>query len=84
MKHIRGFQNGQPPAMSLVDTQVPGLRAQIYALPSKGKFATLELHARIRLHTLLNVMQMSCSTTTLSRKDHLVGILEQFRVASST
>ena len=78
MKHVRGYdREDELPSMHLAETQVPSLRSYLYTLPSSGKFATLELFCNVSIHTLLNIMQMSCSTTKLTRKDHLVAVVDQ-------
>ena len=83
MHHIRGYDQADRPAMGLADTQVPQMRSYVYAMPSKGKFATLDHFCNVSLPTLMNIMQMSCSTTTLARKDHLVAIVKKAQQASS-
>ena len=81
MKYIRGYEGDEePPAMDLVETQLPLLRSFIYALPSSGKFATLGHFCNVSLPTLLNVIQMSCSTTTLARNDHLIEVINIAKV----
>ncbi|KAF1998322.1 hypothetical protein P154DRAFT_621882 [Amniculicola lignicola CBS 123094] len=77
MHHIRGYELDAPPAMGLVETQVPTMRAHIYALPSIGKFGTLDYFCNNSMHMLLSVIQMSCSTSTLTRKEHLLRIVNK-------
>ena len=77
MHHCRGYEKDDPPSMGLVETQVPSMRSLVYALPSKGKFATLEHYCGNSVHTLLSMVQMSCSTTTVARKEHLIGIIRE-------
>ena len=77
MHHLRGYETDDPPALSLTGTQVPIMRAHTYAVPSRGKFAVLDHHSSLSIPTLFNIMQMSCSTTTIARRDHLVGVVDQ-------
>jgi hypothetical protein len=82
MRHLRGYDKTDPtkvPSMTLEETQIPALCSYIYALPSKGKTAELDHFVRVNIPMLLSIMQMSCSTTTIARVDHLVAIMEKSR-----
>lgn len=82
MRYLRGYDldNEQSvPTMSIEDTQIPALISHIFALPSKGRIADLDHFAQVNLHTLLSIIEMSCSTTTLARVKHLTQKVKQVR-----
>ncbi|KAF2130344.1 hypothetical protein P153DRAFT_375119 [Dothidotthia symphoricarpi CBS 119687] len=82
MRHIRGFDKtneGKAPSMSREETQIPALCESIYILPSKGKTASLDHFVRNTVPTLLSIIQTSCSTTTLTRVNHLTSIVKKSR-----
>lgn len=82
MRHLRGYDKSDEqtiPTMTPEQTQIPDLCSHIYALPSKGKTASLNHFVSNSTPTLLNIIQMSCSTTTLARADHLSGIVRNAR-----
>jgi hypothetical protein len=82
MRHLRGYDGDNPdsvPTMSIEDTQIPALCSLIYSLPSKGRTASLDHFTKVSMQTLLNVMQMSCSTTTEARVKHLTAVVEAAR-----
>ncbi|KAJ4381797.1 hypothetical protein N0V86_003162 [Didymella sp. IMI 355093] len=82
MRHLRGYDldNEQSvPTMTIGETQIPALISHIFALPSKGRTATLDHFVRVTLQTQLSVVQMSCSTSTLARVKHLVDIVQKAR-----
>jgi hypothetical protein len=86
MRHLRGYDYDNAdsvPTMSIEDTQIPALCSLIYSLPSKGRTATLSHFTTNSMQTLLNVIQMSCSTTTKARVDHLTAIVRRTRKALS-
>ncbi|KAF2651015.1 hypothetical protein K491DRAFT_782176 [Lophiostoma macrostomum CBS 122681] len=76
-KHREGYQISEAPCMSLDESQAPPMRSFVYALPAMGKFATLDHYCGNSVHTLLSMIQMSCSTTTIARKEHLISIVRQ-------
>lgn len=77
MKHRNGYEKSKGPTMGLTEAQILDLCAYIYALPSNGKFATLNHFCRVKVPTIMSLIKMSCSTTTLDRKKHLVGIVNE-------
>lgn len=82
MRHLRGYDtdNAQSiPTMMIEETQIPALISHIFAMPSKGRTATLDHFVRVSIQTLLSVIQMSCSTSTLTRVKHLVEIVQRAR-----
>ena len=82
MRHLRGYgpDNEQSvPTMTLEETHTPALISHIFALPSKGRTADLDHFVRVTIQTLLSVFQMSCSTSTLKRVEHLTRIVAKTR-----
>lgn len=82
MRHLRGYDpdNEQSiPTMTLEETQIPALISHIFALPSKGRTADLDHFVRVTIQTLLSVIQMSCSTSTIKRVEHLTRIVAKTR-----
>jgi hypothetical protein len=82
MRHLRGYDKDNAesiPSMSIQGTQIPALCSLIYSLPSKGRTASLDHFVKVSIQTLLSVVQMSCSTTTLARVEHLTGIIQNAR-----
>ncbi|KAL6712302.1 hypothetical protein ACN47E_000179 [Coniothyrium glycines] len=82
MRHLRGFDGTiehMIPTMTLDQTQIPAFCSHIYILPSKGKTASLNHFVAVTVPTLLSVVQMSCSTTTLARANHLTAIVQDTR-----
>lgn len=82
MRHLRGYDmdNEQSiPTMTIEETQIPALVSHIFALPSKGRTADLDHFVRVTLRTLLSVIQMSCSTSTLTRVKHLTETVQKTR-----
>jgi hypothetical protein len=87
MRHLRGYDydNAESvPTMSIEETQIPALCSYIYSLPSKGRTACLDHFVKFSMQTLLNVIQMSCSTTTMARAKHLTAIVQRARKVSYT
>lgn len=87
MRHLRGYDKDNEqsvPTMTLEETQIPALISHIFALPSKGRTADLDHFVRVKVQTLLSVIQMSCSTSTLSRVKHLTETVMKSRRVSST
>jgi hypothetical protein len=82
MRYLRGYDYDNAdsvPIMSLEETQIPALCSYIYSLPSKGRTASLNHFTKVSMHTLLSVIQMSCSTTTMARVKHLTAIVQSAR-----
>jgi hypothetical protein len=78
MRHLRGYDYDNAdsiPTMSIEETQIPALCSLLYSLPSKGRTFVLDHFTKYSMQTLLNVIQMSCSTTTQARAKHLTGIV---------
>lgn len=78
MRYLRGYDKDNEatvPTMTIEETQIPALCSLIYTLPSKGRTASLDHFVKVSVQTLLSVMQMSCSTTTLARVNHLTAIV---------
>lgn len=87
MRHLRGYDKTDTlsvPTMTIEQTQIPAICSHIYVLPSKGRTASLDHHVRVTIPTLLSIVQMSCSTTTLARANHLVGIVKKSRVVCAS
>jgi len=79
MRHVRGYNLKNPdkcPSMSLEATQIPALCSYIYGLPSQGKTAALEHFVRSKIHTYLDLIQMSCSKSTEARVNHVIKIID--------
>jgi hypothetical protein len=77
MLHVAGTSPTDLPVLSLANTQLPLFRAHIYAARSKGKFAALDHYSLHSVPTMINIVEMSCSTSNLDRKEHLVGIVNK-------
>lgn len=85
MRHLRGYdKDNEPsvPTMTLEESQIPALCSLIYSLPCKGRTASLDHFVKVSVQTLLSVIQMSCSTTTLARVNHLTAIVQRARDVS--
>lgn len=72
------------PTMTHEQMQIPALCSQIYALPSKGRTSDLDHFVRVTVPSVLNVVQMSVSTTTLARVKHLTKIITGARAVRIT
>lgn len=82
MRHLRGYDKTDPlsvPTMTLDQTQIPALCSHVYTLSSRGRTSDLDHFVRVTVPTLLNIVQMSVSTTTLARVNHLTGIVQGAR-----
>ncbi|KAI4618246.1 uncharacterized protein J4E87_007914 [Alternaria ethzedia] len=82
MRHLRGYDKTDPlsiPTMTLDQTQIPALCSHVYTLSSRGRTSDLDHFVRVTVPTLLNIVQMSVSTTTLARVNHLTGIIQRAR-----
>ncbi|KAH7083176.1 hypothetical protein BKA63DRAFT_584450 [Paraphoma chrysanthemicola] len=82
MRHLRGYDKDNDatiPTMAIEETQIPALCSLLYSLPSKGRTASLDHFVKVSVQTLLSVVQMSCSTTTLARVNHLTAIVRKAR-----
>lgn len=82
LRHLRGHDKSddqQTPTMTLEETQIPDICSHIYVLPSKGRTADLDHFVRASIPMLLSIIQMSCSTTTIARINHLTAIIQQAR-----
>ncbi|KAF2830583.1 hypothetical protein CC86DRAFT_378861 [Ophiobolus disseminans] len=77
MLRVAGISPNNLPVLSLANTQLPLFRAHIYAARSKGKFAVLDHYCLHSVPTTFNIIEMSCSTSNLDRKEHLVGIVNK-------
>lgn len=77
--HLTGYMKSHEPALSVKNTEIPSLKANIYSLPSRGKFNSLEHHCRVSLQTLLNTLELSCSQSKMKRKDHLIQFVARSR-----
>lgn len=78
MRHLRGYEYDNAdsiPTMSIEETQIQALCSLIYSLPSRGRTFVLDHFTEFSMQTLLNVIQMSCSTTTQARAKHLTAIV---------
>jgi hypothetical protein len=78
MRHLRGYDYDNAdsiPTMSIEETQIPALCSLLYSLPSKGRTFVLDHFTKYSMQTLLNMIQMSCSTTTQARVKHLTAIV---------
>ncbi|KAI4944142.1 hypothetical protein J4E91_008997 [Alternaria rosae] len=79
MRHLRGYDKTDQlsvPTMTLDQTQIPALCSHVYTLSSRGRTSDLDHFVRVTVPTLLNIVQMSVSTTTLARVNHLTGIIQ--------
>jgi hypothetical protein len=75
MRHVRGYDRKSPdkvPNMSIEETQVPLLRAHIFAIPSESRAKVLNHYIAIRMTTLLTLLRLSCSMSTKARVDELI------------
>ncbi|KAF1833697.1 hypothetical protein BDW02DRAFT_598853 [Decorospora gaudefroyi] len=82
MRHLRGYDKTDElsiPTMTLDQTQIPALCSHIYSLPSRGRMSDLDHFVRATLPTVLNIIQISISTTNLARAKHLIGIIREAR-----
>ena len=82
MRHLRGFDESDAltvPTMTIEQTRIPAVCSHLYLLPSKGMTASLDHFVRVTVPTLLDIIQMSCSTTTVARANHLVAIVRDAR-----
>jgi hypothetical protein len=78
MRHLRGYDKTDElsfPTMTLDQTQIPALCSHVYTLSSRGRTSDLDHFVRVTVPTLLNIVQMSVSTTTLARVNHLTAIV---------
>jgi hypothetical protein len=79
MRHLRGYDKTDElsiPTMTLDQTQIPALCSHVYTLSSRGRTSDLDHFVRVTVPTLLNIVQMSVSTTTLARVNHLTAIVK--------
>lgn len=80
MRHLRGYSRNSPnnaPTMSLAATQILELCRFIYGIPLQGKIAVLEDFVACTIHALLDLVQMSCSKSTVARVDHVIKIVDR-------
>jgi hypothetical protein len=80
MRHLRGYDTMDElsvPTMTLDEPQISALCSHIYALPSRGRTSDLDHSVRITAPSLLNIVQMSVSTTILARVNHLTAIIRK-------
>ena len=80
MRHLRGYDKGSPdkiPSMTIEETEIPALRAHIYAIPSEGRTKVLDHHVTIRIANLLTLLRLSCSMSTKTRADDLIQIVKR-------
>ncbi|KAH7093109.1 hypothetical protein FB567DRAFT_609442 [Paraphoma chrysanthemicola] len=81
-RYLRGYDKDNDatiPTMTIEETQIPALCSLLYSLPSRGRTASLDHFVKVSVQTLLSVVQMSCSTTTLARVNHLTAIVRKAR-----
>jgi hypothetical protein len=82
MRHLRGYDKTDEltvPTMTLDQTQIPALCSHVYTLSSRGRTSDLDHFVRVTVPTMLNIVQMSVSTTTLARMNHLTGVIQTAR-----
>jgi hypothetical protein len=87
MRHVRGYDMRSPdkiPNMSIEETQVPLLRAHIFAIPSEGRAKVLNHYIAIRMATLLTLLRLSCSMSTKARVDELIWNVNKCKTVGRT
>lgn len=76
MAHLHGKSSQeQPPKMSVEATEIPKLRAHLYAIPALRKLMAFNHHRKFKLPSLLNSIEMTCSQSKLKRRAELEKIL---------
>ncbi|KAF4544045.1 Tat pathway signal sequence [Lasiodiplodia theobromae] len=77
-KYVSG--NYEPPMMGFESTNIPALRAFLYALPAFRKFKAFEHHHQHVLPSLVNHLEMICSQTKVDSHEELRNIIQSASV----
>jgi hypothetical protein len=82
-KYLRGYTVNDPPQLSLEATGIPALVRYIYALPSKGRFQTLEYHVTANMDTMLKSLELYCGGSSTQQKEEITTCCVEARRAAS-
>lgn len=71
MVHVNGYDEEHLPKMTVDATEIPKVRAYIYALPDTRKILAFNHHIKYLLPSLTNNLATTCSQSKLKRKEGL-------------
>ncbi|RMY13686.1 hypothetical protein D0867_07381 [Hortaea werneckii] len=70
-KHMKGYDNNNPPDLTVEATDIPRLRRHLFEVPAKRKLGALLKHCQRDLPRVLLAMDMQCCKTRLERKQDI-------------
>ncbi|KAI6827657.1 hypothetical protein KC332_g10885 [Hortaea werneckii] len=70
-QHMKGFDNENPPDLSVEATGIPGLRKYLFEIPARRKHGALQKLGRQTLPRVLLALEMQCCKTRLERKQDI-------------
>ncbi|KAI6883218.1 hypothetical protein KC360_g4643 [Hortaea werneckii] len=70
-QHMKGFDNDNPPDLSVEATGIPGLRKYLFEIPARRKHGALQKLGRQTLPRVLLALEMQCCKTRLERKQDI-------------
>jgi hypothetical protein len=76
-QYLCGFELRDKPFLSIESTNIPKLRAVLYALPSECKTETLEYFCRFVVPNKLNMLEISCAESRMHRIEQLDNIVSE-------
>ncbi|KAI7163347.1 hypothetical protein KC316_g7694 [Hortaea werneckii] len=70
-QHMKGFDNDNPPDLSVEATGIPGLRKYLFEIPARRKHGALRKLGQQTLPRVLLALEMQCCKTRLERKQDI-------------
>ncbi|RMX86985.1 hypothetical protein D0868_15058 [Hortaea werneckii] len=87
-KHMKGYDNNNPPDLTVEATDIPRLRRHLFEVPAKRKLGALLKHCKQDLPRVLLAMDMQCCKTRLERKQDIeckvIKPFKEFKIALGT
>ncbi|KAI7161798.1 hypothetical protein KC349_g2452, partial [Hortaea werneckii] len=70
-QHMKGFDNDNPPDLTVEATGIPGLRQHLFKIPAMRKHRALKKLGQQTLPRVLLALEMQCCKTRLERKQDI-------------
>lgn len=70
-QHMKGFDNDNPPDLTVEATGIPDLRKHLFEIPAKRKHRALQKLGQRTLPRVLLALEMQCCKTRLERKQDI-------------
>ncbi|CAI6316475.1 unnamed protein product [Periconia digitata] len=77
--YLSGYQKSDPPQLTMEGTGILAARDHVISIPSTGQFNSLHYHCQKSLDRMMTTVEISCSSTKLSRQKALNKIINDAR-----